>query len=370
MEQKDVETIKNELLPYTKKYALIKAIYLAGSCVRKTNVKGSDIDVTIIVDDTRKEYNPAHSVKLNDDLATLKQEVKKKHKLDLHFQPPKPLTTYWDLVRSGEPWVFTELRDSLPIYDPSGFIEPLKILLHEGRISGTKEKAYALITRSRSKIKDIRKIFLEDITSDLLLSMTESAQALIMYTGKAPPSARQIPENLKPFVDNKALDPEIVYFYNEFYNMTVKIDHGQLTSIKGKDIDAYTEKAMTFIRAMERLFQTVELIKKEEIVNESYEKAIEICKTALKKSGRKIPKDNYGLMIEFKKQFIDTNLIAREYYVLIKKIYSNKKAIDDGKLKDLKENEIYSSRLYAKNLEQIIGDAPDGGQPKIRKHAH
>ena len=360
MDKKDVTVIKDALLPVTKKYQLIKAIYLAGSCVRKTDVRGSDIDVTIIVDDTRKEYNPNLSGALNSELSDIKKQVMEKHKLDLHFQPPKELSLYWDLVRSGEPWVFTELRDALSIYDPSGFIEPLQILLRQGRISGTKEKAYALITRARSKIKDTRRIFLDDITSDLLLSMLESAQAVIMYMGLPPPSPKQIPYYLKPYVDNGFLKPDVVRFFAEFYNVTVKIDHGLLTTIKGSDIDYYLEEALIFIREMERLFEVMEALKKRDIVNQAYEKTLKTCKKALEKNGKKAPKDNYKLMIEFKRQFVDTKVVGRECYVQIKKIYANKRAADKGKIKDLTEKDVYTSNLHAKNLEIIIGDAFNG----------
>ncbi|MBW6461822.1 MAG: nucleotidyltransferase domain-containing protein [DPANN group archaeon] len=368
MEQEILDKINNYVIPFCEKFkTVVKSVYIAGSAVRqKDYVKGSDIDILVIVDDTREDFDKRVIDLMNMNLRDISKTAMTNDKLDLHMQAPKPLTVFWDMVRSGQPWIITQMRDALILYDPSGYIKPIQILLNDGKLSGTKERSQTLINDAPKKLGEARKIFLEDITSDLLSAMVESAQAVLMFSGVAPPASKNIGRELsKRFVDTKIIPARIVQDYERMYETTRKIDHGEITNVSGREIDKYIGMVTEFIESMEKLFNVLDFMKKKKMVNEAYDKTIDACSSALKKAGKVKPKDHSEILKHFKVHFIDTGLVSKDHIETLKKMHTNKKAFDSGNVSDISEDEIYSSNIYATNLQKAIGDVKiDGGKEK------
>ncbi|MCK4429312.1 MAG: nucleotidyltransferase domain-containing protein, partial [Candidatus Aenigmarchaeota archaeon] len=110
-----------------ERHSLIKAIFVYGSAARK-NKKPNDVDCVAIVDDTSEKFKPTVLDYIETELREITEEADKKMKIDLHFQSPRPLSVWWDSLRSGEPWVMTAVKDAYILYDPSDYIAPLKSL--------------------------------------------------------------------------------------------------------------------------------------------------------------------------------------------------------------------------------------------------
>ncbi|MBI4167782.1 MAG: nucleotidyltransferase domain-containing protein [Candidatus Aenigmarchaeota archaeon] len=354
MKYEPVDAIKESCSKILSRYgSKIKAIWIYGSFARGEAKPTSDIDVMTLVDDATSDISGGELAEITDSISAISNDVKEKTKINIHFQPAKRLTDWWDLLRSGEPWVFTSMRDAMPVYDPSGYVEPLSRLLKEGRMVGTMERSQMLIQRAPSRLEDVRKIFLEDITADLLFAMVESGQAVLMFYGIAPPSAKNLGNALrKNFVSKKILENYYVDLVDDFYAVTRKIDHGELTKLSAKEIDAWVSKARNFIYRMEEIFTELEIEKKKEMIEESNSVAFTACKNILKKKGVKVNEKNILHFVE--KELIRTGLVSKGYLDVLKKIKSMKSASDKNLLNEVTEKDIYTSRLYAKNLAAIL----------------
>ncbi|RLI96616.1 MAG: hypothetical protein DRP00_05090 [Candidatus Aenigmatarchaeota archaeon] len=351
MNKRVLSFLENKSSQLIKKYHLIKAIFIYGSSVKKKRVT-TDIDLVVIVDDTSEEFKDSILNWLENDLKIIAEEAYKKLKINLHFQSPKTLSLWWDSLRSGEPWVVNAVKEAWILYDPSDYITPLKSLIKQGRIAGTREKAEALIERAPFRYKEALRIMLEEITEELLSAMTETAQAVLMFFRVAPPAAKDIPKELrKNFVRTGMLKEGVVEYFEYVYEIADKIAHREITKLSGKEIKKLLNRAVLFIDKMDDLFSVLETTKKKNIIEDSYKKAINICKKALK---LKEPELNSEVLKKFKKEFVDSGLISQDYLYILKKLGKMKELAEKGKLEEIPERDIYSSMIYTRKLEEIL----------------
>ena len=349
MNQEVLSFLNERVLELVKKYPLIKAVFVYGSAARK-DTKPNDVDTLVIVDDTSDRFDPSMTDHLSADMENASKQGREKLNVDIHFQAPKPLSAWWDLIRSGEPWVMTAISDALVIYDPSDYIRPLNMLVNQGRIHGTHEKAESLIDRAPYRLRETRRILLEDITVEILSAMVETAQAVLMFYGIAPPSAKSLAAELKTnFVKSGLLDPRAIEYYEDFFEFTEKISHGEITRVNGKEIKKYLERAVYFIDQVDNLFVVLEEKKRKEMIDKSYERAAKVCMETL--HVKKLDKKTIDL---FKKEFVDTGMVSHIYLGILEKLFNLKAMSESGKIKEIPEREIYSSIVYAKNLEEVL----------------
>ncbi len=339
------EIVEKYMKPLIEKFGKkIKAVWVYGSSTRGEAKKSSDIDVMVLLDDVSGELGIATENLIWAEMQAIAGKARKDGWL-LHFQSPKLLTQWWDLLRSGEPWVVTGMRDALIIYDPSGFVRPIKRLLNAGRISATRERAFELMKRIERRREKIRKIMVESITSDILLAMVESTQAVLMYMGKAPPSPSSINRQLKWLVRKGHLDEKYQLYFESFYGMVKRMDRGKI-EVSMAELESYMEKARKFIAAMEKLFERLEKEKHERIIRESFEEARKSMEKVLKKFN--ISARNEREMVKAVKELVEKGMLSRYYLDLLEHIVST--AVKFKRREELAEKDIYDSRLYAKTL--------------------
>ncbi|MEM5814858.1 MAG: nucleotidyltransferase domain-containing protein, partial [Candidatus Aenigmatarchaeota archaeon] len=284
------EALKRIASEVLKEYdGLIKAIWIYGSAVRKGEFKPtSDIDMLILLDDITQKATAAKLSEVDDVATGIAKAVKKEMNINIHVQPPKRLSDWWDLLRGGEPFAFTCMRDALPIYDPSGYIEPMRRLLRSGQVHGTWERAQMLLERAPYRLETAKRIFHSEITADLLLAMVESGQAVLMFSGAAPATAPTLGVELRRhFVERKLLEPGYVDMYEDFYEFTKKFEHGEMTKISGKEMDRWIKRAKAFLIRMQELFDVLEALKKKEIIEEAHKESLDAARAALAKVGKK-----------------------------------------------------------------------------------
>lgn len=350
----DVKKIKSESKSLVKKYdGLIKTIWVYGSAARLEETP-HDIDMLMIIDDTRGDISEKIVSSLRGEMDSFEEKMKKE-KLNIHWQSPKPLSLWWDMLRGGNPLAFTSMRDAVIIYDPAGYLEPLQILLKKGRLAGTREQAEELIGKAPLKLELARKVFLEEITSDLMSALTECSHAVLMFAGMAPPAQKNVRTALREsFVSRGLLEEKYVEDYEDFFDLAKKIEHGELTKISGHDLDRHLEKASSFIERMEKLFTNLEAMKRRSIVETAYRVALAACANALRQIGQTPPKQIDSLIETFKKHFVDTGLVSREYLNVLLKLKETKSAVEKGKLAEIPEKDIYESEVYAHNLAHVL----------------
>ena len=226
---------------------IIKSIILFGSTTKKTAVAGSDMDIIIILDDV--------SIKWDQELiAWYREELEKivkrnPYKVDLHINTIK-LSTWWSDLMRGDPVVINIIRDGTSLIDFGGYFEPLKFLLVEGKIKSTPEAIYSLLQRapahiSRSKVSELNSI------EGLFWAMVDSAQAALIAAGITPSSPEHLPVDLKEvFVNAGKLKMKYVVWYRDLLMLHKRITHGDVTNLKGVEIDDWQEKTEDFLRIM------------------------------------------------------------------------------------------------------------------------
>lgn len=349
MNQEVLSFLNEHVHALVKKYPLIKAVFVYGSAARK-DTKPNDVDTLVIVDDTADNFSPMVTEHLSAEMDEVSKLGRENLKVDIHFQSPKPLSGWWDLIRSGEPWVMTAISDALIIYDPSDYITPLNKLVNNGRVHGTHEKAQSLIDRAPYRLREARRILLEDITVEILSAMVETAQAVLMFYGVAPPAAKNLSRELRRnFVESGLLDSRAVEYYEDFFELTEKVSHGEVTRVNGSEIKKHLERAVYFIDKVNNLFEVLEEKKRKEMIDKSYERVSKVCMETLH-----IKKLDRRAIETFKKEFVDTGMVSHVYLGILEKLFNLKAMSEKGRIKEIPEREIYSSIVYAKNLEEVL----------------
>ena len=173
-------------------------------------------------------------------------------KKNIHINTIK-LSTWWEDLIRGDPVVINVIRYGESIIDSGGFFEPLKFLLLNGKIKSTPEAIYSNLQRAplhlaRSKVSELNAI------EGLYWAMVDSAQAALISANIIPPSPEHIPANLKEtFVDTGKLKIKYVTDFRDLHFLHKQIVHGEVTDLKGVEIDAWQEKTEDFIKVMAEL---------------------------------------------------------------------------------------------------------------------
>ncbi len=236
--QKFSEKLKEELGD------LLKAVVLFGSGARGTDVKGSDIDVMLVINDL--------TIVLSNEVITglrvIIENTAAKISPDFHITTMH-LSEFWDYARQGDPIIVNILREGKTVYD-EGFFQPFQTLLDEGRIRPTKEAVWAYYLRAPKTIKEVQWKMISSIV-DLYWAVMDSAHAALMHIQVLPGAPHQVGDLLdEHLVKIGLLDKKYVRILRKFYMLAKDIGHHNLTEISGKEIDKFILEANDFVKRM------------------------------------------------------------------------------------------------------------------------
>lgn len=235
------------LKTYKKFEKAIKSIVLFGSTVKQTSVPGSDIDIIVIIDDVSIAWD-------TELIAWYREELDKilranPYQKGIHLNTIK-LSTWWEDILKGDPVVLNVLRYGEALVDLGGFFEPLKHLLIKGKLKPTPEAVYNALQRAplhlqRSKAAELNAV------EGLYWSMVDASQAALISANVAPPSPEHIPVDLnETFVSAGMLNKKYVDWYRELLILHKKIVHGEITELKGVEIDDWQARTEEFLDVM------------------------------------------------------------------------------------------------------------------------
>ncbi|MDP1695750.1 MAG: nucleotidyltransferase domain-containing protein, partial [archaeon] len=259
----------------------VASYVIAGSLVRGTADKDSDVDTFVIIDDT--DVKKMTRVDLLDRLrgiiydyireASALAGVKNILNVQVYL-----LTDFWQSVKDAHPVMFTFIRDGIPLYDRGTFI-PWKLLLKMGKIKPSPE-AVDMFMKSGDQTKVMVDRRMLDAMVDVFWGITTPTQALMMIAGHAPPEPKKIVSEVRSvFVEKEKLMTEkdvatlekVVKLYKDY-------EHGKLKEISGEKIDRLMEEANAYVKKIKELRKKLEIRVQEHSVENVQKEIIRLLK--------------------------------------------------------------------------------------------
>jgi predicted nucleotidyltransferase/uncharacterized protein (UPF0332 family) len=346
-----IEILKKFTKEMLKAYGpLIRSIVLFGSTARQEFKGESDIDVFIIVDDTRHRITPSLKMKLEDDMERI---AKSCHPL-LSVQQPYMLTEFWNMVRLGHPIIFNFIREGVPVYDKDIFL-PIKRLLQMGEIRPSKEAVEKFIERGPKRIKRVENAKMYLIVEDLYYAMLESAQAVLMFLGKSPPRPEEAPVVLrKTLVEMKLVKEDLAKDLQDIIELRKKIEHKKLNSVTGAQLDSWIVKSRKFVKKMESMIVKIEVMKRESMIEKSYAIMNETALTLLKAMNKE-PLRGARLSEVMKRELVETGMIDKKYLDVLVELEKMRGVVKKGRILDIDKQAIMLQREYVRRFIRDAG---------------
>ncbi|RLJ08367.1 MAG: hypothetical protein DRP16_01530 [Candidatus Aenigmatarchaeota archaeon] len=344
--KKRIEILKTFTKEILKKYGpVIRSIVLFGSTARGTSKLESDIDVFVIVDDTRHRISPLMKEKMEEDF----EKIAKKISRHLSVQQPYLLTEFWGMVREGHPIVFNFIREGVPVFDKDIFV-PIKRLLQMGEIKPSKEAVEKFIERGPKRIKRVQNALVYMVVEDCYYAMLESAQAVLMFLGKIPPRPPDAAKTLrKTLVEMKLLEEEYVKYLEDVIKLRKDVEHKRIKKVSGKEVDEWIKKTKAFVKKMQDLIIKIEILKRENMVEKSYAIMTETALTLLK-AMRKVPKTGEDLKDYFEKHLVKAGLVSNKYFDVFCELEKMHQLVKKGKIMELPKQDILLYREYVRKF--------------------
>jgi len=355
-EKKRLEIIKKFTKEVLKKYGpAIRSVVLFGSSARGSWHKESDIDIFIIIDDTKQKITPNVKEQMEEDF----DEIAKKLSDKLSVQQPYLLTEFWNMVRIGHPIVFNFIREGVPVFDKDIFL-PIKRLLQMGEIKPSKEAVEKYIDRAPKRIKRVENAKMYMVAEDCYYAMLESLQAVLMFLGKTPPRPSDAPEAMrKTLVEMNLVKPEYADWLEGVITARKNIEHKKMKKISGSEVDKWIERSKKFVKEMQKTLVRVEVLKRENLIEKSYAIMAETILTLLK-SMNKMPRKGENIGKYFEEHIVKPGIVSDKYLEVFNELEKMKKIVKDGKILDLSKQDILMHREYVRKFIREAGKVLKG----------
>ncbi len=240
------EKFCKEVVAHFKKE--VKAIWLL------TVEKNKEITLTILLDDLN--VDKLRRAKIESVVKQVEKKILKEDQVAVHtgFYD---LSKYFENIMKGNLVMFSEIRNSQPLYDPTGFFTPLKPLIEEGEIIGTRESLLKLIHNVKGRLAKIDMLKLE-VLENLYSAVVSAGQAPLIAMNCPAPIPKEVSKHLKKhFVKKGLLSMEYVDIYNEIAGTFKDFEHKRKVDISGKELDVLAKKSKAFISKMEHLVSSI-----------------------------------------------------------------------------------------------------------------
>ena len=340
------EIHKNMVIKKFDKYIFS---YIAAGSLFRGDKKSNDIDVYIIVDDTDVKRMSRYELKerLRGIILSYGAEasriagVKKQFHVQTYI-----LTDFWEAVKDAHPVMFTFIRDGVPLYD-RGMFMPWRLLLKMGRIRPSPEAIDMQMDVGEKMLDRTRFKLLSVVGEDLYYAILNPAQAALMLYGVNPPTPKETIELMREiFVKKEKLLTEsnikLLEDVRKFYK---DIEHGKLKEVSGKQIDDFLNKSKDYLKSIRKLFDTLQVKKDRENVDNLYESCNVLIKDLLQ---------TYNIEGDIDKgfrQMISRNEIPRRYM----EIYNRVKEAKSKKLSKAENDKTArEARIFLKFIAEFI----------------
>jgi predicted nucleotidyltransferase/uncharacterized protein (UPF0332 family) len=348
-----VEILKKFTKEILKKYGpIVRSVVLFGSTARDQWEGKSDIDVFVILDDTRQKITPMMKDQIDAELVKAARSIHSQ----LSVQQPYLLTEFWNMVRLGHPIVFNFIREGVPVYDKDIFL-PIKRLLQMGEIKPSKEAVEKYIERGPKRVKRVENAKIYMVVEDCYYAMLESAQAVLMFLGENPPRPSDAAETLRrALVSMKLLEPKYADWLDDIVRVRKDVEHRKKQTMPGAELDDWIKMTKQFVKRMQQLIVKIEIMKRENIVEKSYDIMRETTLTLLKAMNKAPPQaETKDLEEVFENELIKPGLIPGSYMEVYRELKKLRKAAKEGKILELPKQHILLQREYVRKFIREAG---------------
>ncbi|MEM4640962.1 MAG: nucleotidyltransferase domain-containing protein [Candidatus Pacearchaeota archaeon] len=303
---------------------------IAGSLVRGTAKKTSDVDVYLVIDDT--DVKRMSRYELKEKLRAIiwsyaveaAEQAGVKNKLNVQVYI---LTEFWEAVKDAHPVIFTFIRDGVPLYDRGAFM-PWKLLLKMGKIKPSPEAIDLFMSLGEKVAENVKRKLNDIVLEDIWWGVITPSQAVLMLYGLAPPTPRETVTLMQEILveKEKLLEEKYVKILEKIVNLYKKYEHTSKLEITGKDIDELLEEVSEYIERLKKLMKQIE----EKIASREIKQQYVQVKELLKPLIGETPESS--LLEVFKKKLVDKNKISRRNLILLKEILEIVKKHKKGKI--------------------------------------
>jgi len=323
-----------------KKFEKFVVTYvIAGSLVRGEEVKTSDVDVFVVINDTdvkrmpRLELRERLRAMIYKYIAEAEALAGVKNKLNVQIYL---LTDFWESVKDAHPVIFTFIRDGVPIYDRGTFL-PWKALLRMGKLKPSPEAIDVFMAMGEKAIKRAKKYLLDIVLQDIFPGVSSASQALLMLYGLPPPNIKETVKQMKHvFVDKeKMLEKKYIDILEEVMIKYYKgFEHGKVKEVSGQEIDRLLKSSKEYLERLKELRKQIEKRAQEKTIEQIYKDVFELLKSILGN------KTEAKLVEEFEKKLVDMGKFQRKNIEILQSIVKAKKMNKRAKTDIHKADEI------------------------------
>jgi len=330
---------KSLVLKKFEKYVTSYVIY--GSLTRGDVTKTSDVDVSVIIDDTDVKRMPRMELKekLRGIIYSYIAEAEaiagvNRNTLNVQIWL---MTEFWDGVKDAHPVFFTFIRDGIPLYDRGTFL-PWKSLLRMGKIKPSPE-AIDMFMSSGNKLKEtVQKRIFDVATLDLFWGISTPTQGLLMLYGLAPSTPKETVKLFREifYEKEKIVEKKYVEILEEIMIKVWKAyEHGKLKpgDIDGKELDRLSNNAIDYIKRIQELREQIEKRVQEKSIEEIYKDVFGMLGSLLKK------KSEAAIIKEFDKELIKKGKFPPRFLENLKIIAKTKKVVAKAKQETKKSSD-------------------------------
>ena len=209
-------------------------------------------DASLIVLIDNLSTDEAERKRIEADAARERKKLAREHglKINTGFYV---LSTYFEDVMRGNVSIFSEIKHSEALYDPTGFFKPLQSLVAEGRVLGTKEALLRFIYSVKRRLGVAEEMKVEAL-ENLYAAVVNAGQAPLIAANQPIPVQKELAKSLrKHFMAKGMLSNEHIRQCEDVINAFKDFEHRKTSEISGRELDILIRKARLFVERMENL---------------------------------------------------------------------------------------------------------------------
>ena len=346
---KAVELHKFRMLGKFEKYVI--SYVIAGSLIRGEANPNSDVDVSLIIDDTDVTRTTSAELKarLRDialrEARDAERDAGIRGKLNVQVWI---LTDYWMGLRRAEPIFYTTLRDGISLYD-RGMFAPWKLMLKKGMLIPSPESIRRYIDDGKKHVERFNYKFKSMAMEDFFWACIYPAQGLLMLQGVPPGAPSQVgPQMKENLVKKGILDIKYVKIFDKLHKIRKDLEYGKLKSVSPETVVNMARSAQDFVEAVEKAYNSLEKQKVKLKIDELKNRTKEDVKLVLKVAGVNSNKKNTSSALQ--SELIGKGLARSKYKELIEQLETMNKDLTSLSMMDSLEYNLDNIRDETINI--------------------